>query len=75
MCLSCHRAHASGFESITRWSNTDTFITDGSGLVAQGGLSATQAKVAYYNRPMAAGGSYGFGNYQRSLCNKCHVKD
>ncbi len=80
MCLSCHRAHASGFSSMTRWSNLTTFLTTaGGGFTAQEGLDATQAQIAYYMRPVSATAltatGYGFGPNQRSLCNKCHAKD
>jgi hypothetical protein len=63
MCLSCHRAHASGFDSITRWDMSATFISDGTAFSAQ------QA-AAYYGRTATS-----FKTFQRSLCNKCHAKD
>jgi hypothetical protein len=79
MCLSCHRAHASGFESIARWDNADTFITGDTALVSPASMvSSNQATVAYYLRPVASAdpsANYGFGPFQRSLCNKCHAKD
>ncbi len=81
-CLSCHRAHASGFESMARYSLTNEFMTiaDSAG-VAQYDSSTTEGKVnygknvaeqtaAYYGRPATA-----FGPYARNLCNKCHAKD
>jgi hypothetical protein len=91
MCLSCHRAHASAFDSMVRWDQNATFLTDGvnftngatgsatsSGLTAGGAarpLGSTQA--GYYDRTVAvaAKGSTAIGFYQRSLCNKCHGKD
>jgi len=71
MCLSCHRAHASGFGSMVRWNPDDTFITAGSATVwpdtqNRGALMGP----AYYGRT-----PNDFGWYQRSLCNKCHGKD
>ena len=79
MCLTCHRAHASGWDGMTRWnagatfmvqngrySGTDTYDTNDS---AHGRTSAETAR-AYYDRR-----SDSFAMYQRSLCNKCHVKD
>ena len=81
-CLSCHRAHASGFESMTRYSLANEFMTiaDAAG-VAQYDPSTTEGKInqgknvaeqtaAYYGRPATA-----FGPYARDLCNKCHAKD
>lgn len=82
-CVTCHRAHASGFLSMTRWNNSGEFLTlggvwpgtDAPAGEAQGGQYSrgqTQAQVtaAYYGRPATA-----FATYQRSLCNKCHGKD
>jgi predicted CXXCH cytochrome family protein len=79
MCLSCHRAHASAFDSMVRWDQNATFLTDGADFV--GGLTNRTAAVTsagYYDRTVgAAAGSNGtvLGTYQRSLCNKCHGKD
>jgi hypothetical protein len=80
MCLSCHRAHASAFESAIRWNYAgNEFMTkadsanaaiydsvNGSGT----GYSQAQQTNAYYNRPATA-----FGPMARSYCNKCHAKD
>ena len=81
-CLSCHRAHASGFESMTRYNLVNEFMTiaDTAG-VAQYDASTTEGKInhgktvaeqtaAYYGRPATA-----FGPNARNLCNKCHAKD
>lgn len=81
-CLSCHRAHASGFESMTRYNLVNEFMTiaDTAG-VAQYDSSTTEGKInhgknvaeqtaAYYGRPATA-----FGPNARDLCNKCHAKD
>ena len=81
-CLSCHRAHASGFESMTRYSMANEFMTiaDAAGAaiydpnaatsaVAQG-KSVAEQTAAYYGRPATA-----FGPNARVLCNKCHAKD
>lgn len=73
MCLSCHRAHASGNEFMLRWDQESTFITV-NGAYPTGdagrGKSAAEALANYYDRPAST-----FATYQRSLCNKCHVKD
>ncbi len=83
MCLTCHRAHASGFDSIIRWGMGSEFMTvaDASGnpvwpnpasnpAEAMGRTSAEMQK-AYYDRPAAK-----FAPYQRIFgCNKCHIKD
>jgi len=74
MCLSCHRAHASGFDSMIRWYNNDSFVTEDSAYytVANGSApnSIAQAQKAYYDRPASD-----FAAFQRVLCNKCHAKD
>ena len=79
MCLSCHRAHASGWDSMTRWNmNADFLVVNGrypgvdngaSSWTAQGRTSAEIQKT-FYDRPVNQ-----FASYQRSLCNKCHAKD
>lgn len=82
MCLSCHRAHASGWDSMTRWNNKSEFLTvagayPGAGVVGEGGYGQytqgkTQAEIqaTFYDRPATV-----YATYQRSLCNKCHAKD
>ena len=83
-CLSCHRAHASGFQNMLRWGMNYEFITvaDGSGNAiypgndngaagsAHQGRKAAEWQAAYYNRLPTM-----FGAYQRVLCNKCHAQD
>ena len=82
-CLSCHRAHASGFGSMTRWAATgDEFITiagqwpgkdrtDGAeGIAYSDNWTQAQYSAAMYNQPASK-----FAYAQRSLCNKCHAKD
>ena len=70
MCLSCHRAHSTGFTSMSRWDNTADFITT-SGVFQTGiGLTAAEYQAAMYDRNPAI-----YATYQRSLCNKCHAKD
>ena len=82
MCLSCHRAHASGWDSMTRWNNKAEFLTlagayPGVGLTGDPGagqytMGKTQAEIqaTFYDRPATK-----YATYQRSLCNKCHAKD
>jgi hypothetical protein len=71
ICLSCHRAHAGGFESMTRFYVAGT-ITDTAGnyQLASGQTLTNQVQAAYYDRPATV-----FAAYQRTLCNKCHAKD
>jgi hypothetical protein len=71
MCLTCHRAHASAFNNITKWDMEHELLADGwptaQNLIDMGALPNSD----YYGRDIATE----FGDYQRSLCNKCHVKD
>ena len=69
MCLSCHRAHATGFNSMLRWNNT-LMVAGGVYAFAPGGLTDVQTLAAYYDKPASD-----FASEQRSLCNKCHAKD
>jgi len=81
-CLSCHRAHASAFDHMTRFPVTEVFTyEDGGGLAtyASNTLGTTSAvsyltpaemQAALYDRPASA-----FGVEARALCNKCHAKD
>lgn len=79
-CLSCHRAHASGWEYALRWNMEGEFMTyagqwpgtDTTPTVpqfARGRLGA-ETQAAYYDRAATK-----FATYQRVLCNKCHAKD
>ncbi len=81
MCLSCHRAHASGFVSITRFPMADVFTSVQGGVASyQTGADPTQSAISYltpaemqaalYDRPASE-----FGVEARALCNKCHLKD
>ncbi|MDW7712372.1 MAG: hypothetical protein SCH98_18040 [Deferrisomatales bacterium] len=78
-CLTCHRAHASGWDSIGRWNFQTTFVTyagnwpgtdGGDPEETHQGRTRAETRLAYYDRPPTR-----FATYQRSLCNKCHVKD
>jgi hypothetical protein len=80
MCLSCHRAHASGWDHAMRWNMKSEFLVfnreypgiEVSGVPARiaGGRTRAETRRAYYERPATR-----FAAYQRSLCNKCHAKD
>ncbi len=79
MCLSCHRAHASGFPEMLRWQMEGEFITyngswpgtdNGAPTQFSRGRTAAENQAAYYDRPSTT-----FASYQRVLCNKCHAKD
>jgi hypothetical protein len=79
-CLSCHRAHATAFESMIRWNYAgNEFMTaaDSAGAAIYDsvngkgtGYSQAQQQNAYFGRPATA-----LGPNARSYCNKCHAKD
>ena len=79
MCLTCHRAHASGWDHMARWNMATAFIVhkgaypginNGAPAEYAQGRSVAEAQKAYYDRP-----STRFALSQRGLCNKCHVRD
>ena len=78
MCLTCHRAHASGWDGSMRWNAETAFIVSNGYYSQEGqayqpygqGRTETEALRAYYNKPAAK-----FGLNQDTLCNKCHIGD
>lgn len=79
MCLTCHRAHASGWNSMARWNMDSTYIVyngkypgtdNGSPAQYAQGRTAAETRRALYDRPPGL-----FATAQRGLCNKCHPKD
>jgi predicted CXXCH cytochrome family protein len=70
-CMSCHRAHATGFPDMLRWNMENEFITvNGVYQTQQRGRATLESAAGYYDRPATV-----FATYQRVLCNKCHAKD
>jgi hypothetical protein len=82
-CLSCHRAHATAFKNIGKWDFTTEFLVDshpnGNGPPVDpdtdppepDGSTPADKLNSYYGRVIETD----FNPYQRSLCNKCHLKD
>ena len=74
MCLSCHRAHASGWASMFRWNKDVTTITVAgaypTGNDAGWGRTLAEVSKAYYDKNVTK-----FAAFQRTLCNKCHGLD
>lgn len=75
-CLTCHRAHASGWRSMLRWNNDADFIVydgaypgtdNGAPAAYHRGRTAAEARRAYYNRDPSV-----FATNQKRLCEKCH---
>ncbi len=71
MCLTCHRAHASAFKNAGRWDFTAPLLVDSHPLATDTGIDTDDVTAKYYTRDIAID----FGVSQRSLCNKCHIKD
>lgn len=74
-CITCHRAHASAFENATRWDTTHEFLADSGILHEVNTTLMTGGAIPYYRDGAAFDPVAEYGQYQRSLCNKCHVKD
>jgi hypothetical protein len=79
MCLSCHRAHASGWDSMTRWNTQSTFLVynerypgldNGAPAPYAQGRTEAETRKTFYDRPASQ-----YASGQRSLCNKCHGRD
>jgi hypothetical protein len=84
VCLSCHRAHASGFLHGLRFDIGYEFMVKGGDYIGSDnpaitgsraplqhrGRTIAEWQAAYYDRPATV-----FATYQRVLCNKCHAKD
>ena len=76
MCLSCHRAHAGGWDSIMRWNpKTNNIVNNGKyseeGQIYQPfgqGRTEAEALQAYYQTPATV-----FAASQQKLCYKCHA--
>jgi doubled CXXCH motif protein len=81
MCLSCHRAHASGWDYGMRWNFESDYIVvsgqwpgidsagdAGKATVAQG-RTRGETRAAMYDRNPTS-----FASFQTTLCNKCHAK-
>jgi predicted CXXCH cytochrome family protein len=78
-CLSCHRAHASGFPEMLRWNMEGEFMTyngtypgtdNGAPVQFARGRTAAEMAAGYYDQPATK-----WATYQRVLCNKCHAQD
>lgn len=82
-CLSCHRAHATGWDHALRWNMPEsaTIVFGGSwpGLDSAGeaalatnaqGRMRSETRAAMYDREPSV-----YSPFQKVLCNKCHAKD
>ncbi|MDX2480853.1 MAG: hypothetical protein QNK24_11020, partial [Desulfuromusa sp.] len=74
-CISCHRAHVSAFNNAIRWDSEHEFLAQ-SGILNE--LTTTilaGGAIPYFRDGAAFDPTVEYGPWQRSLCNKCHVKD
>jgi len=71
MCLSCHRAHISAFPNAGRWDFEEELLVDSHPMMGDTDIDSDDVLASYYGRVIETD----FGPAQRSLCNKCHVKD
>jgi hypothetical protein len=71
MCLSCHRAHVSAFPNAGRWDFEIELLVDSHPMMGDANIDADDVTASYYGRDIATA----YNPNQRSLCNKCHVKD
>jgi len=78
-CLTCHRAHASGWDGMLRWNCESQLMVykgrypgrdNNAPASCSQGRTQAEASRAYYDIPPAR-----FAYIQRPLCNKCHLKD
>jgi hypothetical protein len=74
MCLTCHRAHASGHNNSGRWDLGTEYIADSASLEDQG-VQVPASAVIYYGDGSEIDVVAKYGEFQRNLCNKCHVQD
>jgi len=65
MCLTCHRAHATGWADSLRWDPGEELIAHSAALSEPYGVHL------YYGADIATE----YNEFQRSLCNKCHLQD
>jgi hypothetical protein len=81
MCLSCHRAHAGGFNNMGRWNLQGSFLTADNNWAGLDGLTPEQVDystgmpMAVYKAAMYDQDATNYAFAQRNLCNKCHAKD
>jgi hypothetical protein len=72
MCLTCHRAHASANNNAGRWDFETELIAHTHALQSP---DVPASAAVYYKDGAVVDVAATYGEYQRSLCNKCHVQD
>jgi hypothetical protein len=72
MCVTCHRAHASGHENSGRWDLGAEFEAEAACLEA---IDLPGTEACFYDSTGVVDIAATYGPWQRNLCNKCHVQD
>jgi hypothetical protein len=72
MCLTCHRAHASANANAGKWDFEVELLVESHALES---ADVPVGAAVYYERGGVVDITTKYGAHQRSLCNKCHVKD
>lgn len=72
MCLTCHRSHASANANMGRW-DFEVELLEESHALASADVPAGAA--VYYKNGAVVDVVAEYGQWQRSLCNKCHAQD
>jgi len=72
MCLTCHRAHASAHNNSGRWDFEAEYLAESHALESP---DVGPSAAVYYGDGLMIDVVARYGQYQRSLCNKCHVQD
>ena len=72
MCLTCHRSHASANANAGKWDFEVEFLAHSHALESP---DVPVGAAVYYDNGVVIDPVAEYGQYQRSLCNKCHVQD
>jgi hypothetical protein len=72
MCLTCHRAHASANANAGKWDFEVEFLAHSHALESP---DVPVGAAVYYDDGVVIDVATKYGQFQRSLCNKCHVQD
>jgi hypothetical protein len=76
MCLTCHRAHAGGFRDAGRWDfNSEVIGMEHHPTSGDGGYFPSDPDAGFYYNGASINIATQYNSHQRSLCNKCHLKD
>lgn len=68
-CLTCHRAHASGFRAAGRWDFDANLLIESHPALGDSGATSRDVENSYYGRNIAVE----FGSGQGPFCEKCHA--